>query len=378
MIALRLCSARRLAHWSRAVWLALLVCVLVSAPAAASGPAARPGLPGAAAFRQAGEPPAFAPGEVLIGWEPGQGPVPAPPEALRNPAGRPVRSRPLARADAGWQAAAAALSAQTGSQVLDVQPAFGYARLAAPAGGEGAEMARLARLPWVRYAEPNYLIHAAAAVDPNDPYYSQQWNLPRVFAPQAWNITLGLSLVTVAVLDSGVDFGHPDLAGRLRSDGTNYITPGTPPQDDNGHGTHVAGIIAADTNNGIGVAGVAGRVMILPYKILAPDRHGGLTGTAEAMATAIYTAVSENAQVINISAGGTGDSTAVHNAVRNARLADVLVVAAAGNDGNTGNPLFYPAAYPEALAVAATDANDAHADYSGRQPYVALSAPGGT
>ncbi len=305
----------------------------------------------------------YVPGEVLIGWDPAGGFVPR--------GDRPIalRSDPTG---AGWQAAAREIEAYTGLPVLDAEPYFGIARLAVPAGQERAEIRRLAALQRILYAQPNYLIYAADFY-PNDPQIGLQWNMRRVYAPAAWDLTRGSASTVVAVIDSGIDLSHPEFVGRLVA-GYDYVEGDSKPDDEYGHGTHVSGILAAAANNGIGVAGLASAVRILPIKVL--DQKGD--GTTYNIAQAIGLAQVMSARIINLSLQSTADpNNALSNAVTSAVQGGVLVVAAAGNSAASGNPVIYPAAYPGVLAVGATDHYDDWASYSGYKPYVALSAPGG-
>ena len=316
-------------------------------------------------------------GEISIGWKPEGGFIPAGP-------------RPAALTDdrdaPAWRAAVQKLRVETGLRVLDAQPAYGTALLAVSPGTERAEIARLRRLPWVAYAEPNYLAHAAdrvaaGPVYPADPSFSEQWNMRRIGAPEAWGLTLGSSTITVALLDSGIDRSHPEFAGRLLP-GWDYVNGDNDPSDDFGHGTHVAGVMAAAMNNAQGVAGLAPRSRILPLKVL--DSSGG--GSYDQIATAIRRAADAGAQVINLSLGGPLASQNLQDAVNYAlarQPVGALVVAAMGNCGQGGalcpgvNPDIYPAAYPGVLAVAASDHFDGWAPYSGYKSYVGIAAPGG-
>lgn len=311
---------------------------------------------------------AFVPGEVVIGWQPA-------PAALAQ--AQPGRLAPD-RADPAWRRAAEDLARRTGLVVRDVAPEYGLARLAVPAGEEIAAAARLAALPWITHAGPNYLAQATAY--PNDPRIGEQWHMRRINAPAAWDLTFGSYSLVVAVIDSGVDLAHPEFAGRLLP-GFDYVNWDDTPNDDNGHGTHVAGIIAAAANNGIGVAGLAAQVKLLPLKVL--DAQGN--GSYYNIATAIRRAADSGAQVINLSLGGFAADPLLEDAITYAVVKrKVFVAAAVGNcaQGGAGcpaepNPIFYPAAYAGALAVAASDHFDNWAPYSGFKYYVALAAPGG-
>jgi subtilisin family serine protease len=211
----------------------------------------------------------------------------------------------------------------------------------------------------------------------NDPYFAQQWAFTRLDFPTAWNTHFGQG-VRVAVIDSGVQADHPDLAGHVApgyqflssNDGqfTYYGSGGT--TDPVGHGTHVAGIVAASTGNGIGIAGAAPGAEILPVTALCGD--GG--GWDSDIANAVIWAVDNGARVINMSMSGP-DSLAVAFAIQYARDRDVVVVAAAGNSG-PGTATEFPAAYPTVIAVGATDSANSVAGFSTRGPQVDLAAPG--
>jgi thermitase len=305
----------------------------------------------------------YAPGEVLIGWQPESGAVPP---------GMPPKGFSKDRVGADWQPTAQALEARTGLTVLDVAPYHGFARLAVPAGQEQAEIARLSALPWIDYAEPNYIAYAADTT-PNDPYFSWQWNMQRVNAPAAWDLTMGSDSIVVAVVDSGIDLNHPEFAGRIL-EGYDYVRRDSEPNDEFDHGTHVSGIIAAATNNAIGVAGLASSVKILPLKVL--DNTG--TGYISDIALAILDAADYGAPIINLSLQALVSSTTLYNAVVYARDRGCLEVAAAGNYGDDGNPAVYPGDYSEVFTVAASDYFDNWATYSNYNDHVDLAAPGGT
>lgn len=317
---------------------------------------------------------AYVAGEVLIGWQPGEGFIP---EVRREP-GRMGTDR----ADPMWQSAAAAINQATGLLVLDAAPEYGTARLAVVAGNETNEIERLKRLPWVRYAEPDYYAYAAGAyagdaLYPNDPDFAKQWNMHRIRAAEAWSQTRGSVSFVVAVLDTGVATGHPEFVGQLVDSRFwwNYITndPGAEDDDPYSHGTHVTGIIAARMNNSQGVAGLAAETKILPLKVLDRNR----AGTHSGIGAAIREAADLRAQVINLSLESLSSSQVLQDAVAYAQAQGALVVAAAGNQGQT-NPNIYPAAYPGVLAVSASDRFDRTTSYSGYKPYIGLAAPGGT
>lgn len=205
---------------------------------------------------------------------------------------------------------------------------------------------------------------------PNDLLFSKyQWNLPVIETNRGWNLSKGSEDVIIAVIDTGVDLEHSDLDGQL-VEGYNVVDKDKAPQDDVGHGTHVAGIIGALVNNEEGVAGVSWYNKIMPVKAL----DGSGSGTTYAVAEGIIWATDHGAKVINMSLGNYADSQFLHDAVKYAYDRDVVLVAASGND-NTERP-GYPAAYPEVLAVAATDSNQKRAEYSNYGEYIDVAAPG--
>lgn len=228
-------------------------------------------------------------------------------------------------------------------------------------------MEQISQKSFVKYVEPNF--KRRALLEPNDQYWRLQWGPKRIEANWAWNTTLGSSTITVAVIDTGIDYTHPDLAGNYLEGGHDWINDDDDPLDDFGHGTHCAGIIAALANNGIGIAGLA-QVKILAEKVL--DASG--SGTDATVASGIYHAVELGAKIISMSLGGYGYSRLLHEAVKYAYENGVLLVAAAGNDGTKIKA--YPAAYEEVIAVAATDENNRRASFSNWGDWIELAAPG--
>jgi len=244
----------------------------------------------------------------------------------------------------------------------------------------------LESIPGVLSVERNYIFrvltdfHGAGTKIPNDPLYiSQKWHYEMINLPEAWSITTGSQLVVVAVIDSGVDFGHPDLQGVIYDTGWDFVDENDSPQDLHGHGTHVAGTIAALTNNGQGVAGVAwggdNGVKILPVRVL----NAAGSGTPAQVAAGIIYAVEHGARVINLSLGSRGISEIIEKAVQYAYENDVVVIAATGNykpGESTG--VMFPAAYSETIAVGAVGPNGLLTGYSCFGPEVDVVAPGGT
>ena len=266
--------------------------------------------------------------------------------------------------------------------------------------------------PDVEYAEPNYLLTIQAV--PNDSYFNYLWSLYNtgqtggtagadIDAVRAWDITSGSDNVAIAVIDTGIDYNHPDLLANMwvnlaeyngvagvDDDGNGYIDDihgintfdhMNDPMDDHGHGTHVAGTIGAVGNNGTGVAGVNWNIKIIPCKFLGSDGYGYTDGAIECLE--YIRALKEkgiNIIATNNSWGGGGYSQALYDAIDAQRRSDILFIAAAGNDNmDTDQYDFYPAGYflPNLLAVAATDPNDFKAWFSnfGRRT-VHVAAPG--
>lgn len=259
----------------------------------------------------------------------------------------------------------------------------------------------------VAFAELDYAVQTADAFVPNDPEWPAQWGPSRIGAPVAWDVTTGTSDVVVAVLDTGVRLGHPDLAQNLWTNpgeipgngvdddangkvddfwgwhffhewawhGTEYdfvAKEDNQVHDENGHGTHVAGITGARMNNGVGIAGVAGGSRVMPVKVLDQDGYGWYSD----MAQGIVYAVDSGAEVINLSVGGSVDSSTLRLAVDYARDRAVLIVAAAGNTEDNHTAVLFPAAYEDVLAVTATDQDDARAGFSNHGPEVDVAGPG--
>ena len=210
----------------------------------------------------------------------------------------------------------------------------------------------------------------------NDPYRSRQWALNSVSYESAWPISNGAG-VTVAVIDTGVLGNHEDLIGSVvpgtdyASDAATYDPARTGEVDPGGHGTHVAGIIAAHPNNGLGIAGAAPGVKIMPIRVL--DATG--SGSSSDVANGIIYAADHGARLINLSLGG-GQSDGMRAAMQYALSKQVLTFAAAGNAFLDGNSPVYPAAYPEAVAVGAVDDTLHHAYFSNTGSYVDVVAPG--
>ncbi len=255
------------------------------------------------------------------------------------------------------------------AQVQDRIEDLGVARLKVPVGQEQATIAALQSSPLVEYAEPNHFVYAQAT--PNDPDFGLQWGLTNINAPQAWDVITGSQSITVAVVDSGLDHTHSDLAAKAEP-GYDIINNDPEAEDECGHGTHVAGIIGAATNNGLGVAGLSWGARLMPLKVLKMQT-GGCRGEYYDLANGIVYAANHQVPIINMSLGGDDDDATLREAVEYAYGKGCLMMAAAGNDGTTAP--FYPAAYDEVMGVAATTALDDWGGYN-HGSYVAVSAPG--
>src|SRR5918994_5225111 len=318
---------------------------------------------------------AFVPGELLVRFEPGVG---------------QVRRTEVLRAHGARAKAKLALS---GLMLVRLDKV----------GGERAAASAMARERGVRYAEPNFIRRLNGL--PNDPRFSSLWGLHSsldadIDGPEAWDLTFGSASVVVAVIDSGVAYGHPDLAPNIwmnpdEEDGNgvdddgngfvddvrgwDFVQNDNAPLDFNGHGTHVAGTIGAFGDDGYGVAGVAGNAKVMPLR--AGDAYGGVSD--DAALGAIAYACAQGAHVINASWGGPGFSQALSDAI--AACPDTLFVIAAGNGGFDGEgddndvePI-YPCndAAENVLCVAATGQNDRLAPFSNfGLSSVDLAAPG--
>jgi subtilisin family serine protease len=250
---------------------------------------------------------------------------------------------------------------------------------AAP-GQAAALAARLRADPDVVAVVPDVILSATdwPGGDPNDPDYASQGDLPLIGMPAAWTATRGSSSVVIAILDTGTTVGHPDFAGTVFGDAHDFVDnpERTDAVDDNGHGTHVTGTIAAQANNLVGVAGMAPAVSIMPVKVL--DSHGN--GPISAVLDGIAYATQKHVSVISMSLGAPAalfDATtlaAFQASINSAYSAGITIVAAAGNDFNTS--VEYPCAFVHVICVGATDNLDQHADFSNANAFVDISAPG--
>ncbi|WP_270180276.1 S8 family peptidase [Alkalihalobacillus sp. CinArs1] len=229
------------------------------------------------------------------------------------------------------------------------------------------KMTILSNFSGVEYTEYDGIL--ATQLTPNDPLLPNQWGLLKINSTRGWNVTRGSTFVKIAILDTGVQTNHPDLVDKIVLN-KNFSNSSTY-EDLQGHGTHVAGIAAATTKNEIGVAGLAINPRIINVKVLDDTGSGAYSDVAQGV---VY-ATDNGAKVINMSLGGTFFSTTLQDAIQYAKDNGVLVVAAAGN--NNSDDLFYPAAYPHCLSVAALNRNDTKASFSNYgSSWVDVAAPG--
>lgn len=257
------------------------------------------------------------------------------------------------------------------ASVIEMIPELSLYRLRIPEETTIAEMIELYQhTTGVAYAEPNYIARALETI-PDDPRWGDQWGPDKIEAPEAWDIITGTSDIVIAIIDTGIDYTHPDLDGGRYIGGYDFANGDDDPMDDEGHGTHVTGIATADTNNGVGVAGVAWNSRFMGIKVL--DAEG--SGTYFDIAQGIRYAADHGAHVANMSLGGPFHSNTLEQAMQYAYEAGVVMACAAGNSYGYG--VSYPARYdPYCLGVAATDDSDERAIFSSFGPEVDVAAPG--
>ncbi len=350
------------------VILTLVLVVLVCATPAAAIEAPRTGT------ASVEDVPTWVPREVIVGL--GDTPVAATLDRIRE----------MVPAVARWRSLCYCPSAH---QPQQARHPLSCVRVVELASGANVPMtaARISRMPGIAYAHPNYIIKPAYL--PDDEFFQSHQYAPNIVrAPEAWELTTGRSQVVIAIIDSGVRFDHEDFqpdafwanndpVNGIDDDhngfiddyrGWDFINADNQPIDDSGHGTHVAGIAAARIDNAVGIAGMA-NATVMPLKVF----HGGY-GSWVALAEAITYAVDNGAKVINFSGGGSGGAGLLAEAVAYAWENGVPVITAAGNHGSTMP--YYPAGYPETIAVAVTGHYDAYASFSGRGSHIDVAAPG--
>jgi subtilisin family serine protease len=261
-----------------------------------------------------------------------------------------------------------AAASRAGGTIVDHIAALGIHVAQVPPSRTQKALASLRSEPSVVSVERDVLMAALDTV-PNDALWSTQWGSRLVGAPRAWDSTRGANAVVIAILDTGVDSLHPDLAGATVV-GRDLVNDDNDPADDEGHGTAVAGVIAARTNNREGQSGICWVCSLMAVKVM--DSTG--SGKTSTIAAGIVWAVDHGARVINMSFGGPAGTSALEAAVGYASKKGVVLVAAAGNSGVDTH--FYPAAYGDVISVAGTTSSDTRYSWSNYGVWVQVAAPG--
>ena len=305
-------------------------------------------------------------------------------------------------------ALARARSVVPSAVIENLSPGLALHLVRAPGNSLQGLLRAFSNHPDVLYAEPNYIVRAVTTV-PNDLSFPALWGMTKISAPASWDVTTGGTSAVLGIVDTGIDYNHPDLAGNIwnapsaftvtiqgravhcpaGSHGFNALTFTCDPMDDHGHGTHVAGIVGATGNNSIGVAGVNWRAQVMGLKFITASGIGPISAAVNAMEFAIQvkalfggTATPADLRVLSNSWGSTSYSQSLSDEVNKANANEILFVAAAGNDSqnNDASPV-YPAGLsmilPNVIAVAATDSGDGLAGFSNYGANsVQLGAPG--
>ncbi len=291
--------------------------------------------------------------------------------AYAQPPGEHVAGRLLVQHRSnGDRDVAQQVLARVGARIEKELPQIGVSVLQVPEPAALAISAALTRTGLFTFVEPDGIAHSGqAAITPNDPDFSSQWHLNQIQSPDAWALTTGSAGATIAIIDSGVDSTHPDLASKLVP-GWSFLTGTSDTSDVLGHGTAVAGTAAAATNNGTGVAGVSWGTMIMPLVVLNSSDYASYSD----ISSAITYAADHGVRVINISIGGSSASSTLQSAVDYAWSKGAVIFASAMN--NSTSAPYYPAACTNVIAVSATDNNDNLASFSDYGSWIDLSAPG--
>src|SRR3990170_2135842 len=258
---------------------------------------------------------------------------------------------------------------EKGTQTLKSYEKIGAHRLKIPVSESVQEfVGRLSTDSKQVYIEPVFLTQQQAIIV-NDPSFKYQWAIPQIQADKAWEINNGSPDIIVAVIDTGIDIAHPDLKNNIIS-GIDIVNGNSSGIDDNGHGTYVGGIIAAEANNTLGIAGISWKSRLMPVKVLTASGEGTYSDLIEG----ILYAADHGARILNLSLGGYSYSQFLGDAIQYAHSNRAAIVAAGGNE-NTDEQI-YPAAYPNVIGVSATDSSDQRWTLSNYGSYIKLSAPG--
>ena len=279
----------------------------------------------------------------------------------------------------GQESNVAKVYARSGIKLISSIPQIGWHVLLLPSGTSvSAGIAKLKSVAGVLKVAPDIILRPNTTTV-NDPMFSSQYSLQKMQVPNAWDLSTSNASTIVAVLDTGCDYTHPDLANKIIK-GKDFADNDDDPMDGSGHGTHVAGIVAAETNNGVGVAGSGYNTKILAVRVLGVNG-----GSADSVAKGIVYAADNGANIINMSLGATGVSSEPleDDAIKYAyEQKNVVIIASAGNSGDAGNPHNYPAFNSTCIAVGASDRNDQQASFSefnpvdGSDNWVDVAAPG--
>ncbi|MFZ5828342.1 MAG: S8 family serine peptidase [Bacillota bacterium] len=310
----------------------------------------------------------------------------ASPAALAQPVGQPGTGRKTVEAPAvpgeylirftpGLSAAGRAqIAEELGAQIIDQIKPLDAHLIAFPAlkakhnSQERARiLAALKENPNVLYVEPNFIYQAVGT--PNDPGVTQQWAWGKIQAYAAWDVAQGSSSTVIAIVDTGIQLNHPDLDAKIVP-GYDFVSGDSQADDGHGHGTHVGGSAAAETNNATGGAGTCPGCSLMPVRVL--DNNG--SGTLANVANGITWAADRGAKVINLSLGASTGATTLENAINYAWNRGAFLACAAGNS-NTSSPS-YPAYYENCFAVASTNSSDARSYFSNYGNWVEAAAPG--
>jgi len=283
---------------------------------------------------------------------------------------------------AGRAEAAAGLLNHFQLNVLEQDAFSGVMRVAVPAEQEVAFAAMLSVDPNIMYAELNGI--GEGGVVPDDTFFNVQWHLRNigqtggtpgadVAATRAWDVLTGSPTIGVAVLDSGIQSNHPEFAGRIASNGWDFVNGNSSPEDDHAHGTWVTGAMAANGNNTFGVAGMDWGVTIIPVKVLDQNNSGTTFNLAQGLN---YSAAQSNVDIISMSLIGYPGNMTLNNALGNARTEGKILIACAGNGGIGNADVSFPGASPLTISIGATTHTDARASFSGTGNALDFVAPG--